>query len=84
MPYTRIWQILCNASYIDIIIGIWTFVLRNCGYNFNIAWRQLLGKMTLLLTAAGVVIFLSQDNTKKTRSLLLMNAVISKFNKYIY
>jgi len=33
MPY--IWQILSNTSYIDIIIGKLTFVLRNCGYNFR-------------------------------------------------
>jgi hypothetical protein len=32
------WQILCNISYIDIVIGILTYVLRNCEYNFK---RQL-------------------------------------------
>jgi putative effector of murein hydrolase LrgA (UPF0299 family) len=43
-------------------------------------WQHLLGNMTLLFTAAGVVVFLSQDNTKN-EALLLMNAVISEFNK---
>jgi hypothetical protein len=28
------------------------------------SWQQLLGNITLLLTAAGVAIFLSQDNIK--------------------
>jgi hypothetical protein len=34
------------------------------------SWQQLLGNMTLLLTAAGVVISLSQDNTKNEESVV--------------
>jgi hypothetical protein len=44
--------------------------------------EELLGNRTLLLTAVGVAVSLSEDI--KTRSSLLMNAVISKLNEQLY